>query len=174
MGAGGGRRAERLGRLGGEALRRSLTAEALCRELYALFPGPKPPFRLEDGLYGRPVLDASPLFPSLSHSGDRAAAAVADVPVGVDIQRVRPLSPGVLRRVFSPEERAWAGDDPARQTRLWTMKEAYGKMLGVGIFGGAQFFSAFTGGEPRRSCPDALFLFPEAPEGYLLTLCLKK
>ena len=169
-----GPRGERLNKLRGNALRESVTAEILCRELYALFPGPKPPFHLTDGLYGRPMLCGSPLFPSLTHSGEWAAAAVADVPVGVDIQCIRPLSAGVLKRMFRPEELAWAGDDPARQIRLWTMKEAYGKMLGVGIFVTLPFFAGIEEDEVRKSYEDALFLFPEAPQGYLLTLCLKQ
>lgn len=174
LGTSEGPRAARLMKLRGNARRQSLTAEALCRELYALFPAPKAPFRLDDGLYGRPMLVESPLFPSLSHSGEWAAAAIGDVPVGVDIQLCRPLSPRVRGRIFSPEEQDWAGDDVERGMRLWTMKEAHGKMLGVGIIGSAPFFASLREGEIRRSYGDCVFFFPEAPEGYLLTLCAAK
>lgn len=44
-------------------------------------------------------------FLSLSHSGDYAVCAVADGPVGVDIQKIVPVRSGMLRHFFSEEER---------------------------------------------------------------------
>ncbi len=45
-------------------------------------------------------------YSSLSHSGDYAAAAIADVPVGVDVQEVRALSERAAHLFLSDEEQA--------------------------------------------------------------------
>ncbi len=93
---------------------------------------------------GRPLLrvdgDAAPLHVSLSHSGDWLALALADAPVGVDIElprRVRDWH-ALARFVFSPEEcrRVDAADDALRGDvfhALWTLKEAHGKRSGEGL-----------------------------------------
>ena len=44
-------------------------------------------------------------FSSLSHSGDYAAAAIGDVPVGVDVQVIRPLSERAAHLVLTDDER---------------------------------------------------------------------
>lgn len=41
---------------------------------------------------------------SLSHSGDYAACAIADCPVGVDIQKIQPVRHNMLRHFFTEEE----------------------------------------------------------------------
>jgi phosphopantetheinyl transferase len=46
------------------------------------------------------------LHSSLSHSGDYAAAMIGDVPVGVDVQVVRPLSERAAHLFLSDEEQA--------------------------------------------------------------------
>lgn len=43
-------------------------------------------------------------FSSLSHSGDYAAAVIGDVPVGVDVQVVRPLAERAAHLFLSDEE----------------------------------------------------------------------
>jgi 4'-phosphopantetheinyl transferase len=96
--------------------------------------------------HGRPSLatiagsnDAAPSF-SLSHSGDVAVVAIAPEPVGVDVERVRPRRylDAVARRVLRDDEFArWAARPEADRLdaflRVWTAKEAYLKLLGVGI-----------------------------------------
>jgi 4'-phosphopantetheinyl transferase len=95
--------------------------------------------------HGRPSLaldavrSAPPSF-SLSHSGDVAVVAVADEPIGADVERVRPRRylDAVARRVLRDDEFArWAAlpetDRVVAFLRVWTAKEAYVKLLGVGI-----------------------------------------
>ena len=80
-----------------------------------------------------------PFFPggrhfSLTHSGALAAIALADRPVGLDAEAVRPVSPAAVRRTMGPEERTWL---EARGEEgfafLWTRKEAALKCLGTGV-----------------------------------------
>lgn len=91
---------------------------------------------------GRPfVKGAERLFFSLSHSADVALIAVADVAVGVDIERVRPISRGaeIARRIMHPETVAVLESLPQSQFEpsfldAWTQREAHVKAVGGGLF----------------------------------------
>lgn len=77
---------------------------------------------------GKPYLEGAPFHYNLSHSGDYVVCALSDSRVGVDVEKILPISVKVMRRflgkaVFSPRE----------QMRLWTRYESYGKMMGHGI-----------------------------------------
>lgn len=84
-----------------------------------------------------------PFFPghpehhfSLSHSGALALCALADCPVGADIEVVRPRSTGLPAYVFKGAEYdrflALGGDWDAFYT-LWTEKESILKYTGEGL-----------------------------------------
>jgi len=98
---------------------------------------------VENDLLGRPLVHGAPgLGVSLSHCRD-AAAAVAfplDLPLGLDLERVRPQNVLALADRFAPEELAMAccatppGVHAALPlTLLWCLKEALGKLLGCGL-----------------------------------------
>lgn len=93
---------------------------------------------------GRPFIAepriASPLYFSLSHTEGRAACVVARTPrIGVDIEPLaRAVSFNAVRHLLAPAEIAMVEAASATTRaklllRLWTLKEAYGKALGVGI-----------------------------------------
>lgn len=90
------------------------------------------------GRYGKPYLRDYPNVQfNISHSGQFVACAVSDRPIGVDIQEIVPYHRDVAKRVFSPEKllQIESGPDPSVEfTKLWTQKEAYLKMLGIGLF----------------------------------------
>ena len=123
-------------------------------------------------------LPCSPSRISISHSGGYAAAAASWYPVGIDIQQHRPVSETLIRRVCSRNELNWLNSEPElllpRFFRLWTMKEAYGKMYGVGIFSERHFYARIENHSPVRVYEDCAFLFPESPEGYALTVCTRE
>lgn len=170
-----GSRSLRLGRLRGRRLAQSMTGELTCRELLSEL-APNAGYSLEEDSEGRPFVPGSPLHISISHSGGYVAAAVADRPVGIDLQELREISDAVLRRWFSPAERSWieAGESKERAIRLWTMKEAWGKLHGKGIFSGKPFFAEITDGGIALEYDGLRFLFPEAPDGLLFSVCLSK
>ena len=68
---------------------------------------------------------------------------IGEEPVGIDIERIRPVKEGLCRRVCTPEELAYLqaapeelSSDPASLRRffeIWTGKEAYFKKCGTGI-----------------------------------------
>ncbi|MER7458712.1 4'-phosphopantetheinyl transferase superfamily protein [Micromonospora sp. NPDC126480] len=113
-------------------------------------PGGVPLARV--GPAGDPDRSAGPVeVPvSVSRTGGLVVVAVrAGGPVGVDVERLRPVPAlDLARRWYDPAEVAWLAGRPgaglARDfLRLWTAKEAVGKALGVGL----------RGGGPRRRMP---------------------
>ena len=95
---------------------------------------------------GKPYLKNLPQVQfSLSHADRWAVCAVSDRPVGVDVELPR-CSMDLARRFFAPEEvESLEQLAPAAQTdtlcRLWTEKEAIGKMRGTGLTGGLSRFA---------------------------------
>ncbi|MFF5127732.1 4'-phosphopantetheinyl transferase family protein [Streptomyces syringium] len=91
---------------------------------------------------GRPRLGgaAEGLHVSVSHCAGAVAVALSRLgPVGVDVERLRPLPAVALgRRWFSAAEARWLADRPAEEQPaaflwLWTHKEAIGKVRGLGL-----------------------------------------
>ena len=85
----------------------------------------------------KPYLSRGPEF-NISHSGGFAVCAVDDAPVGIDVEEIRAVKgrEGLAKRYFHPDEicRVNSGDDPALEfLRIWTKKEAYLKLTGVGL-----------------------------------------
>lgn len=86
---------------------------------------------------GKPVFSGYPdLHFNLSHSGALALCALADRPVGVDVELVRPRSAALPAYVFRGAEHerflALGGDWGAFYT-LWTEKESILKYTGEGL-----------------------------------------
>lgn len=154
----------------GDWIARKLASELTCLEMDML--------TVIEGEHKKPLLSGAEAEISIAHSGDYAAAAAAKRPVGIDLERVRPLPNTVLLRMCSPAELHWVNAHPEKSLyrffRLWTMKEAFGKMLGIGIFSSRQFYARFVEDTLIELYPDCLFLFPEAPEGYMLSICVQR
>jgi 4'-phosphopantetheinyl transferase len=100
--------------------------------------------RFSRGAHGKPALVDSPgsmgVEFNLSHARGLAVVAVArGRAVGIDAERGdRSIGALLASRIFSPSERTgldgMSPDDRARaMVRLWTLKEAYVKALGVGL-----------------------------------------
>jgi 4'-phosphopantetheinyl transferase len=72
---------------------------------------------------------------SLSHKETYVAAVVAQGPVGIDIERVKPCSDALYRKTGSDEEWALGGAEPDDHLffRYWTAKEAVLKTTGAGF-----------------------------------------
>ena len=90
---------------------------------------------LEQNEYGKPFLTAGgPQF-SLSNAGHYAALAVAETPVGMDIELIKDEYPAVLRRYFLPDELAWLDRAPSDEWfyTLWTRLESVLKAEGAGF-----------------------------------------
>ena len=86
---------------------------------------------------GKPYLADHPhLHFSMSHSRKAVACAIAQHPVGVDIETIRPYNPTLARHVLSSdelEEVEQAAHPALSFIRLWTMKESVLKLTGEGL-----------------------------------------
>jgi len=136
--------------LGHEALR---NRDAHCRGLLRrhladLLNSPAQQIRLETSSNGKPQLaeDERTLHFNLSHSGSYAAIGFSlTASIGIDLEQVRRDRDALrlARRFFSPEESTAIGLASERHRlasfyRLWTLKEAYLKACGLGIFSGLE------------------------------------
>jgi len=86
-------------------------------------------------VHGAPYLEDGPYF-SISHCKQGIAVVVSDRPVGIDIEGLRKVDDGLVRKTMNTQEQAQiaAAANPEQEfIRLWTRKEAYVKMLGTGI-----------------------------------------
>lgn len=115
------------------ARQQSLAGELALRKLLRQEGIGATPIRLPSG---QPALSGSDLHVSIAHCDDRIVCAVSRTPVGIDIEKLRPLRPGLAERVCTPEELHYvqsSGDPDSCFLEIWTAKEAYFKMKGTGI-----------------------------------------
>lgn len=85
---------------------------------------------------GAPITHIKGLYVSGSHTEGCCAAVASLKPVGIDVEPIAPLREKVAMRMYSDKERQWMYAQPDQDeafTLLWTLKEAYGKMLGIGL-----------------------------------------
>lgn len=88
--------------------------------------------------YGKPYIKDYPNFYyNLSHTRNAIAVAIADVPVGVDIEKIRKNEMGIANRFFTTNEQAYIdkhdSEKDQRFCEIWTKKEAYIKYHGKGL-----------------------------------------
>jgi 4'-phosphopantetheinyl transferase len=102
--------------------------------------------------------EGKPYFPdrpeicfNYSHSGGLTLCGISEAPLGVDIELIRPVRPGLARRVMSRREyEDWisCSDQEGRLFSLWTLKESYFKCTGTGLklpLGAVEFSCAPNG-----------------------------
>ena len=93
-------------------------------------------------------------YQSLSHSSRYCAAAVSDMPVGIDVEQIRTVSQALKERVCTEAElRVLQQSDCPDEDfiRFWTLKEAYFKA---------------RGGESSLAVMRAACFAAHPPEGY--------
>ena len=109
---------------------------------------------------------------NISHPGGYVSVAVADCPVGVDVETNSDPDLKVTDRFYSAEEQAAVrgAKDPQKVfRRLWTRKEAYVKCTGTGIYNAVSEIPSL----PDVSGEFLLITLKEEPE-YTLSVVVKK
>ncbi|MFZ5975059.1 MAG: 4'-phosphopantetheinyl transferase family protein [Bacillota bacterium] len=161
-------------------------ATRLCAEIllqYALYSayGVKP-FSLAQACtpQGKPFFTdpAAPHF-SLSHSDAMAFCAVHHAPVGADVEHIRPVAPGLARRIMSDSEFEVfdrSHDKDGFFFKIWTLKESYLKQTGHGIAYDLKSLS-FSISEKQNvsfNRPHYVFKLYDLPGGYQACACVEK
>ena len=73
---------------------------------------------------------------SLAHKSDFVGAVIAPGPVGIDIERIRPIKRSLFEKIAGESEWGLSAADPLHQFfRYWTAKEAVLKAAAVGLKG---------------------------------------
>lgn len=138
----------------------------LCRS-----DGGKPFLRLPDGV--------APLHVSLSHSGHCIVIALGSCPVGVDVERVRPLDAGMLARDYFPRDPLDPHAPPHALLAFWTGKEAALKAVGAGLHidpatlvlrAPGQGFQPLEDWPPGRGLEAARVASLPMPDGYVAAI----
>jgi 4'-phosphopantetheinyl transferase len=86
--------------------------------------------------YGKPFLiNTSHVHFNISHTGNYVACALADEPVGIDIELIKPADLKIAERFFTPDETAYimADEQTIRFYEIWTKKESQIKWEGLGL-----------------------------------------
>ena len=135
----------------------------------------------------KPALSAPDLCFNISHSHGLAVCAFAPESVGVDVEMIRPVRENLARRILSAAEYerfAIAGISSDEVfMRFWTLKEAYGKQIGLGISYPMSdtCFALPESLPPEGQClklsspvPELSFFQWKLPDGYILSLCCGK
>lgn len=98
--------------------------------------------------HGKPYLIKRPdIHFNISHSGDYIIWAVAEQPIGIDIERITKARMQVAKRYFSLHElqeleKSTPGiNQDTLFTHLWSAKESYLKFTGIGITEGLNSFT---------------------------------
>lgn len=99
---------------------------------------------------GKPYIENCPIHFNISHCENILAYAFSDKEIGIDIEKIRPISLSVAKRFFSEEEQKYVfGFIPTKEDiksfddiityekiyRIFTLKEAICKKSGIGIKG---------------------------------------
>ena len=91
---------------------------------------------IQYGEHEKPEVDGC--FFNISHSNEMVVCAIADAPVGCDIEKKGRYRDGVAERFFTELENSYLNQFEGERKRdeflrLWTMKESYLKMTGEGL-----------------------------------------
>lgn len=108
--------------------------------------------------HGKPMLKSGKNYFNLSHSGDYAVLASADIDIGVDIEQIKDVHWPTVRKVFTLGQReqleqAVEAKRPELFTKCWTECEAVLKLRGTGFAADTAMANARSGStesEDRR------------------------
>lgn len=147
---------------------RSLAAGLLLRKAFLQLGFAYEQLEIRVGEYGKPQLDGGWYY-NISHAGDYAAAVIAKVPVGIDIEEKKRFEKKekLAKRFLAEQELAmYRLLDEVGKTdmlaRTWTRKEAFSKADGKGM---AIHFRTID------TLREDIFWSTEPMEGYWFSIC---
>jgi 4'-phosphopantetheinyl transferase len=134
------------------------------------------------GEHGKPYLkEHDTIYFNLSHCKGIAACAFGIGELGVDVERVRPVQEGLIRKALTPKEQmqiAGASDKEDMFFRFWTLKESFIKTTGKGLsfpLTGISFtLPEQIEGEIPSNNPEYCFFQRKLQPGSYLSACIRK
>ncbi|GAA4821366.1 4'-phosphopantetheinyl transferase family protein [Nocardioides caeni] len=133
--------------------------------------------------HGRPRVEGAAVEFSLSHTPGQILIAVADRPVGVDVER-HPDDPVALSRLLHPRETEEVeaaahgtldgGRATVRFTRAWSRTEAYLKGIGIGLGRDPHLDYLGSDDAPGRVIGEWEVLDVDVPDGYGAAVALRR
>ena len=132
-------------------VRRSAAGDILIKELLEEYmQTDKTDVHVVNSENGKPFLDNLNMQISISHSGNFCAAAICNIPCGIDIEVIRPIDLKITKKICNDKEKNYIfyhepkdneylmTDNKKILTRffkVWTIKEACVKCTGIGLEG---------------------------------------
>ncbi len=119
---------------GGKAHKDSWLCQALMRKA-AMNLGFKD-FSITRDEKGAPQTNIKGLYVSASHTKGCCIGGASLRPIGIDGEKIASARDRVAQKIFSESEYKWMNEQEDKAyafTVLWTLKEAYGKMRGLGL-----------------------------------------
>ncbi len=129
--------------------KRSIAAEMLAKTTIGKYLDiPAEQIKLAQGKSGKPYVVNCNIEFNVSHCEEIVVCAINNTPVGIDIEKIKPINPSIIKKFFTPTEQEYIfGKSPcveAFSTELnemqlkrffecWTAKEAYLKYTGEGL-----------------------------------------
>ena len=129
-------------------------------------------FKLSRSEAGAPVTDVKGLYVSASHTEGCVVGAASLHPVGIDAEPIASARDKVAQRMFHSSELEWMNAHPDKAyafTLLWTLKEAYGKLRGVGLSAAKEVEFHFHNGVVFCSDP-RLKITVEQRKNYIISI----
>ena len=103
--------------------------------------------------YGKPFLINDPhIHFNISHAGYYVTCVVANEPVGIDIEIIKPIELRIAERFFTSEEVAYimSSEHMKRFYEIWTKKESRIKLEGKGLLKSLSSFSVLESNQYER------------------------
>ena len=79
------------------------------------------------------LIDSPTICFNLSHCKKGIACGICDAPIGIDIQHYVDYKEPLAKKIMTSKEFSLCNGDRVEFTRIWSLKESYGKYLGCGI-----------------------------------------
>lgn len=129
--------------------KRSVVGEMLVKNaVYDISGVPIEKLTLKTTENGKPYIENSDIHFNISHCKDWVVCAIHNKPIGIDIEKIRPINLKIAKRFFTADEQNYVfsripkeedfdktadSDMLKRFFEVWTGKEAYLKYKGTGI-----------------------------------------
>ena len=83
--------------------------------------------------YGKPFIKDSNIFYNISHSYDYIACVISEKQIGIDIEMIREVPLNTINQFATEKEKEYISNSNERLFQIYTLKEAYFKMLGTNL-----------------------------------------